>query len=469
MKKKLLLIALPALMVLSGCANVQKEQPKAEEQPVVEFEEDTVAHEEIFGEAVEAKQPAIRKMGELDYVSSYKFGYQIHFDNNETPAVPGDDTISIRFIAAIQGDIDDYTSIVWHRGLARGDGEETLAFSDLSSKAGHPQLKSTVVYSSLSNNGEDLMKAGQGDYSDYDGFVVYSLTNIPYEEHKDSYMAAYITLTPKVGSAVTSDLGVVKVETNGEHSSSLYSFAVEHDGYVSNDNYFLYGRINSGADSVHYSLGDNEGNDNANYNLDLKAGDYFGSFFYNGSSFKYFSYRSQIEDSWSHFDESYGFLNEYSGNHGFATPKLAGNYSLYVSDDEGHYNHVYTNANSISSTITLWLKPGKWSSARFAIYLFKKVNDETVAETWVDMVADEKTGVYKYTSYNSVDYPSFIFCRMNNEEGHSANNWDNKWNQSRDLHISNLTGTECCFVIADGDPWNNNSNDYFDWYSNIPA
>ena len=461
MKKKLLLIALPALMALSGCANIQKEQPK------VEFEEDTIAHEEIFGEAIEAKQPAIRKMSELDYVTNYKLGYQIHFDN-KGDGDASNDTISIRFIAAIQGDIEDYTSIVWHRGLARGDGEETLEFSDRSSAEGYPQLKSNVVYSSLSNGGSDIMRAGEGDYEDYDGFVVYSLRNIPYEEHKDSYMAAYLTLTPKVGSAVTTDLGVLKVETNGDHSNSLYSFAVESDGYIENEDYFLYGRINGQADDVYYSLGNNGGSDNAYYTLDLKSGDYFGSFYYNGSAFKYFSYRSQSEDSWSHFDESYGFFNEYSTNHGFATPKLAGNYSLFVSDDEGHFNHVYTNANAISSNITLWLKPGKWSSARFAIYLFKKVNDVTVAETWVDMVADEKTGIYKYTSYNSVDYPSFIFCRMNNNEGHSANNWDNKWNQSRDLHITNLTGTECCFVVVDSDPWDKNGSDYFDWYSNIP-
>ena len=49
MKKRLLLLALPAFMALSGCSGISV-SPKANDLMV----EDTLAHEEIFGEAVEA-------------------------------------------------------------------------------------------------------------------------------------------------------------------------------------------------------------------------------------------------------------------------------------------------------------------------------------------------------------------------------------------------------------------------------
>ena len=78
---------------------------------------------------------------------------------------------------------------------------------------------------------------------------------------------------------------------------------------------------------------------------------------------------------------------------------------------------------------TLYLVPNanwKKDNARFAAYFFGN------GEKWVSM-----TKVSGETDLYSVDvpsgYPSVIFCRMNG--GTTANNWDNKWNQTGDLTV----------------------------------
>ena len=238
MKKKLLLIALPALMALSGCANVQKEQSKVEqEQPAVEFEEDTVAHEEIFGEAVEAKQPTIRKMDDLGTGAAYKVGYQLHFEENGEGTA--DDRLSIRFIAAINS---SYGSMTWSRGVARGDGDLGIGFGN-EKYGSSDKLVSTVVYPSLCNGtGNDVMEAEQGAYAAYTGFIVYSIRNIKYESYKDSYIGVSLTLHPTEGEDVVTPVYAVKVERNPLNlNESLYSFSFENG----NQGYFLNGTFNN--------------------------------------------------------------------------------------------------------------------------------------------------------------------------------------------------------------------------------
>lgn len=79
---------------------------------------------------------------------------------------------------------------------------------------------------------------------------------------------------------------------------------------------------------------------------------------------------------------------------------------------------------------TLYLKPNSnWTKdgARFAAYFFGN------GETWVSMTDSDKDGIYEVAIPTGKTYPSVIFCRMNG--GQSANNWNNKWNQTEDLTI----------------------------------
>ena len=65
----------------------------------------------------------------------------------------------------------------------------------------------------------------------------------------------------------------------------------------------------------------------------------------------------------------------------------------------------------------------KTDGARFAAYFFGN------GEKWVSMTDSNGDGVYEVLPQEG--YPSVIFCRMNPST--TANNWNNKWNQTSDL------------------------------------
>ena len=93
----------------------------------------------------------------------------------------------------------------------------------------------------------------------------------------------------------------------------------------------------------------------------------------------------------------------------------------------------------------LYLKPNSnWVSdgARFAAYFFGN------GESWASMTDSDGDGIYECAVPGS--YTSVIFCRMN--PGSSANNWNNKWNQTSDLGIP-TDGTNC-YTMAAGS-WDN--------------
>lgn len=80
----------------------------------------------------------------------------------------------------------------------------------------------------------------------------------------------------------------------------------------------------------------------------------------------------------------------------------------------------------------LYLVPNanwKVDNARFAAYFFNNSGN-----AWVSMVDSDSDGIYEVnipTGYTFGD--NVIFCRMN--PGTTANNWNNKWNQTADLTI----------------------------------
>ena len=88
----------------------------------------------------------------------------------------------------------------------------------------------------------------------------------------------------------------------------------------------------------------------------------------------------------------------------------------------------------------LYLKPSanwKQSNARFAVYTWDG------GEQWFSMnkVAD---GVYKVAVPKNVK--NIIFCRMNPNT--TANNWNNKWNQTSDLTVQ--TNGNNCYTVKEG-------------------
>ena len=76
----------------------------------------------------------------------------------------------------------------------------------------------------------------------------------------------------------------------------------------------------------------------------------------------------------------------------------------------------------------LYLKPNsnwKQSNARFAVYTWDG------GEQWFDMTDSDSDGIYEVVLPKSIK--NIIFCRMN--PGASANNWNNRWNQTENLTV----------------------------------
>ena len=106
----------------------------------------------------------------------------------------------------------------------------------------------------------------------------------------------------------------------------------------------------------------------------------------------------------------------------------------------------------------LYLVPNsnwKQSNARFAIYYWNAAG----ANAWTDMSDSDGDGVYEETVPAGND--NIIFCRMNPSA--TANNWNNKWNQSADLKDP-TDGTNCYTVKAG--TWDNGGGT---WSTFTPA
>jgi hypothetical protein len=93
----------------------------------------------------------------------------------------------------------------------------------------------------------------------------------------------------------------------------------------------------------------------------------------------------------------------------------------------------------------VYLKPNSnWtqSNARFAAYFF----GATTGEKWVSMTS-VGDGTYEVHLPEGYDYGcNIIFCRMNPST--TANNWNNKWNQTSDLKTP--TDGKNLYTIAAG-------------------
>lgn len=91
----------------------------------------------------------------------------------------------------------------------------------------------------------------------------------------------------------------------------------------------------------------------------------------------------------------------------------------------------------------LYLKPNSnWTqaNARFAAYFFGN------GERWVSMTASDVSGIYEVPVPTDKNFPKVIFCRMNPSA--TANNWNNKWNQTGDLTIP--TDGKNLFTVPNG-------------------
>ena len=288
-------------MVLAGCSNPSRPVEKVENNPSGMMAEDNLAHEELFGGSKIAV-PTIKRMSEIDTKPSYKVGYQIHYESNE---------LSIRFVAAINS---DYTTMRWSRGLTTGHGTEVKAFTSQKSAEPEAYFDSTVVYTSLSNGGEDVMEAGKGEYEDYTGFIVYSLTNIPYSTYEDCYLGVSLSL-----DGASTPFYAVKVKRNGAGtaSSDTFSFSKDKSGF------FLAGTI-TGRNRTVNSDSSFKGDNAAAFDTDFNVDDSFLIIQKESNMFKVWDSRCITTDA------TYGTSRFFEDNNGRIRVKSGGDIRLFL-------------------------------------------------------------------------------------------------------------------------------------------
>ena len=400
MKNKIFLLALPVLMALSGCSGVNA-SPKADLMV-----EDTLAHEEIFGSVEEGGYLGLKGPNKLVFNSSFvKMGYQINYDNKNN-ADDSDDTIAIRFIAAIK---NAGVKAYWHRGFAQSNGWEGANISgnwkykleDNVYDDGY-NVQSKKIYTSLTD-GSNIITADSGIYSGYQGFVIYTLRGIPYQTYKDAYLGVYLELQDLSNESepMKSDFYAVKVEKDTAYTSKN-AFSIDSAAY--NNKYFLQGTMHIDADHQEdvtnlLVLDDTPTGDNVAQKAGVyfAANDSFGAFRFKYDHFQCFGYNQ--------FRQCVPFTERISGSNYCKVPS-AGSHSIYINDSDEVHVVVPDKSNG-----TLYLNPSEgWRAEKawFAIYAFGASGD-----TWYAMETLNGSDTL-YVAYD-VDlgtYPNIIFCRM---------------------------------------------------------
>ena len=458
MNKKLLVLTLPALMVLSGCnplssyAAAGTKVGLQDDAVASSMKEDTVAYEEdarVLLKTVPLKAPT------LD-ANSVKIGYQIQYDDKGTTEGEGydsDDTISIRFVAALK---DRDVTAFWHRGLAQSNGYEGAEVSTgvwkykFNDGTTH---ESTVFYDAL-NNGGDRVVAGEGDFAGYECFAIYTLMNIPYVYYSDSYLAAYVTLTG--ANTINSQGLAIRIEKDGDASADRFYFNPDVPGH------FLAGTINNvvrdGSDnSTHKLLREDEttidsGENYASFSdVDLLSTDSFGAFYFSSTNFQFFGYDY-------FFNKSRGFFNICGSLSNYAAPIQQGNYNLYMKNktNPSEENYVYAYANSYAANPTdVYFAPGVWDSDGAEIRMYCFVG--SAPGVWVAPAETGTTPAGKMMRFvlDSANYRSIIFARMN--PSRDKDDWDEEgkdrvWNQTGDfVDFFFVNGPRSTVVVAGWD------------------
>ena len=367
MNKKILLVTLPILLAMTGCQSARVNNQPENKALVSEMVEDTLAHEEVFGGAEDTHVFKANPSKATVTEPSVKIGCQIQFNENGTGTA--DDTISIRFLAALA---DGNVTAVWHRGLAQPNSWEGAEVSTkvwkykFSGEDNAPDLTSEVKYDAL-NNGNVRIAAKEGDYVGYECFVIYTLRNIPYEQFKDSYLAAYVSLGSNNSKALA-----VKIEKDGDYPKNSFSFDPNTTGH------FIQGKINGTTQLVYateYATGENS----AVYSdKDLLATDYFGSFYYATSgTFQFFGYSNFVQDT---ADIYFGAS---SAMPGYSQPKFDGKFSIYVSRNSENKIFGYTTAE-----VTINFAVTKDAGSGHGVFILGEFNSWTISEScrlsWTD-------------------------------------------------------------------------------------
>lgn len=415
MKKKFLLAIIPALLALSSCAAGAS---KAKNDI---FLEDTLAHEEIFGDVEEVGYvKTLTPLKDPDPVNPLEeptIGVQYQ-PRYEKVADSGEWYYSIRFVAAITSLSVDAQ---WTRGVSNTTSDQLKPVGTSAS------LIATTAYERVNDNGVitaassiALKKPGEPDSYPYNYFVVYTLRDIP-ETYADCFAVAYLTLSDGVGTTVSK---AVAARIAGDHE---FSFAANKSA-----GFFMAGTIDGEEETV-VDLDDEHGDNKCQKNdQHFEANDVFGIFLtgVDGTgylnSFQYYGHTTFKNDSNIYYQRDDGselFKVKYGGQFDVY---LNGEWKVWLGIDSGD--------------MTLYVKihnDWKASTPKFSVHY--------IADGSFNALTKIDDDYYKLEHY---DYTKtgLIFVRHN--AGVDGYSWGNKWNQTSDQTYS--LGSNNLFKITGG-------------------
>ena len=424
MKKKFLLGIIPALLALSSCAGLGPKEDVKEDDL---FIEDTLAHEEIFGESKielqDYKSPLKRPpMG----ISTPIYGVQYQ-DSEEVGK------IHMRFIAAIWLDDPSHT-VKWTRTMYKGH--------DNGDQSGHVfkeelDVGCSKAYTSLANGSEkpltiaDINEQYGDEYNEYNYFVVYTMLNIPEETYSDYSIRAniiindlpfYQGIAATVGGNANAvfDMSLTGHFISGKFGDSRASYAPEYDD----------------------EKGETKGDNNAvYYNVTLEEGDTFALVYYDEVN-NVFLLNGTARDG----DIGYYFSNDQKT----MTTRYAGTYNIYLNGSDMIYSSPTTKLTRPIyvdvSERTWW---GEASSRKTVLYAF----NGSKPATFITMNRVGETNRYVTpTAIDPTEYTQFIVLDFNDDGNPITSLPDGRVeNQSKDSAAINGKNKEDCIKIWDQD------------------
>lgn len=367
--KKALLAVIPALLVLSAC----QAGPKANDNKT--FLEDTLAHEELFGQAT-LVQPNVRKVGsdpiEHPDVSDPSIGVQSKVEDGK---------VSFRFVAAVTFTENNITPTVakWYRTVSAPDGSVYSTYDG--------EYACTTAYKKLSNGGSayDIQDFNEAHgNSTYTHFVVYTIRNIPVSTYGNYYVAAYLNLSGEGGVNQTT-----KVVATTVNEANQWAFDGEQGEF------FITGNI-GGSQKLIEASAKRVHNNHAEFEyIDFAAGD---TFVINEFYKTDFMVHNAVE------------VLQYTGNtkitscfenDGFGNIKvkasMGGSYGLYLNGS----NQLYTEENApfgvhngfyIKGTMNEWAQSDAWE-------LYNDRNNRAVSKE-VDLTSGQKFKIWQNSGGN---------------------------------------------------------------------
>ena len=394
MMKKVFLAILPTLMVLSSCGAAPKENKEV-------FVEDTLAHEEIFGEPVQmVKETVERKPDGIDeFVESGRPSLGVQTATYESK-------FSIRFVAAVniaQSDLGA-TTPVWTRTIFKADGSVAKKAED---------FEVETVYTSL-KNGESTMSIK--DFNDangtsYDYFAVYTILKIDLASRGDYFVNAYLTIGDKQSKVLATSINQNTQLTFDVNDSGVFGVKKTASGFSS------FAKANQNKDGCWASFA----------NVELAE----------GNSFVLVNRYIEESNRNNDFFAIYGFDKlragdtNWDGQHpnGFYEFTQDGSSQFSVCpSDHSYYFYVQNSTNNIQPKYSLSkvikLDPGVWTSTGNPKIAIEISNTGFGSSAIYTMAKEENSNLYSYQIVNVPDDATLKFLRLN-PENNQAWNWSN--------------------------------------------